>query len=180
MFLRLKSLKFDFKYQYSHHASTFQILDSLQENPSRRPCHRRASASSMQIANHSLLDSITTIRNEGELANVRRLLEEARHHQHFTGACFCQQLAADRERESRGLSRARSGTCGCTKEWMFGRCFPRRSRILLSRKPRRRLRKRDATMCSFLYAIAWNPWRQSHPSASLRTTSSTESMSSAP
>ena len=116
MFLRLKSLKFDFKYQYSHHASTFQILNSLQENPSRRPCHRRASASSMQIANHSLLDSITTIRNEGELANVRRLLEEARHHQHFTGACFCQQLAADRERESRGLSRARSGTCGCTKE----------------------------------------------------------------
>ena len=29
----------------------------------------------MQIANHSLLDSITTIRNEGELANVRRLLK---------------------------------------------------------------------------------------------------------
>merc|ERR1719460_3562156 len=28
--------------------------------------------------------------------------------------------------------------------------------------------------------VIWNPWRQSHPSASLRTTSSTESMSSAP
>merc|ERR1719409_1296115 len=28
--------------------------------------------------------------------------------------------------------------------------------------------------------VIWNPWRQSQPSASLRTTSSTESMSSAP
>merc|ERR1712224_241536 len=28
--------------------------------------------------------------------------------------------------------------------------------------------------------VIWNPWRQSHPSASLRTTSRTESMSSAP
>ena len=133
MFLRLKPLKFDFKYQYSHHASTFQILNSLQENPSRRPCHRRASASSMQIANHSLLDSITTIRNEGELANVRRLLEEARHHQHFTGACFCQQLAADRERESRGLLSSLSSSLwhvrvyermNVRKMFMFSPTFP--------------------------------------------------------
>merc|ERR1719265_2672115 len=28
--------------------------------------------------------------------------------------------------------------------------------------------------------VIWKPWRQSHPSASFRTTSSTESMSSAP
>merc|ERR1712139_749624 len=28
--------------------------------------------------------------------------------------------------------------------------------------------------------VIWKPWRQSHPSASLRTTSSTESISSAP
>ena len=28
--------------------------------------------------------------------------------------------------------------------------------------------------------VSWKPWRQSHDSASLRTTSSTESMSSAP